>query len=103
MAWPITPEVRLPLPSGQGRHRSIVVAQIGVAHEGAVLLVEDVVDAAVELILAVGFDAGAHIVVRARRVGQRIVLQAPAAQADRSGWPGSCCSRNGTRGEVAGS
>ena len=45
MAWPITPAVRLPLPSGKGGDGSVVVAEEGVAAEDAMLLAEVAVDA----------------------------------------------------------
>ena len=60
---------------GKKRHRGVVVAEIGVAHKRAMLFVEDVVDAAVELVLVVRLDAGEYVIVCGRRIGQRIMLQ----------------------------
>src|ERR1035441_7205591 len=60
---------------GKKRHRGVVVAEIGVARKRAMLFVEHVVDAAVELILVVGLDPGEYIVVRRGGIGQRVMLQ----------------------------
>src|ERR1035441_34026 len=60
---------------GKKRHRGVVVTEIGVARKGAMLFVEHVVDAAVELILVVRLDPGEYIVVRRGGIGRRIVLQ----------------------------
>ena len=57
MACPMTPGRKSAAAIGQGRHGIVVVAQVRVAPEDAMLLVEDVIDAAVELILVVRFDA----------------------------------------------
>ena len=57
MACPITPRRQIAAAIRKKRHRVIVVAKIGVTDESAMLFGEDVVDAAVKLILAVRFYA----------------------------------------------
>ena len=56
-------------------HGIVVVMRIRVTHKSAVIFREDVIDAAIELVLVIRLDGGADIVVGAGRVGKRIVLQ----------------------------
>ena len=60
---------------GKKRHGVIVIAEIRVAYKRAMFFVEDVVHAAVKLVLIVRLDAGEYEVVCRGRIGRRIMLQ----------------------------
>src|ERR1039458_3922795 len=60
---------------GKKRHGVIVIAEIRVAYKRAVFLVEDVIHAAVKLVLIVRLDAGEYEVVCRGRIRRRIMLQ----------------------------
>ncbi len=60
---------------GKKWHRVVVVAEIRIAYKRAVFLVEDVIHAAVKLVLLVRLYAGEYEVVCRGCIGRRIMLQ----------------------------